>query len=252
MFGSLDCCHTVWKNCPKVWKGSFKGKEKKATIVMEALSDYNLWFWHIANGNAGTKNDKTILNVSSLMESFLDGSFSTRKKDSGAVPFTIEREEFSELFCLVDGIYPPFSRFVKGIKEPTTDAESKYTSWQEGARKDIERAFGVLQGAFKFTGTPIQLHNPKQISARLATCIMLHNMKVSDRVNNGDVSARYKTNRRFCEREEIEVMMGEDEVDDRNTIQQVGNHMLGTDRWENLSSEVEHARLYRALMKKFG
>jgi len=35
MMGSLDCTHLVWKNCPKAWEGSFKGKEKKMTIVLD-------------------------------------------------------------------------------------------------------------------------------------------------------------------------------------------------------------------------
>jgi hypothetical protein len=40
MFGSPDCMHTYWKNCPMDWQGSYKGKEKKPSIVLEALSDY--------------------------------------------------------------------------------------------------------------------------------------------------------------------------------------------------------------------
>jgi hypothetical protein len=26
MIGSLDCTHMFWKNCPKAWQGSYKGK----------------------------------------------------------------------------------------------------------------------------------------------------------------------------------------------------------------------------------
>lgn len=55
MFGSLDCMHTVWKNCPVAWQGSYKGKEKKCTIVLEAACDYHLWFWHAAFGYAGSR-----------------------------------------------------------------------------------------------------------------------------------------------------------------------------------------------------
>jgi hypothetical protein len=50
------------------------------------------------------------------------------------------------MFLLVDGIYPKFSRFVKTVKEPVTHQQRVFASWQESARKDIERAFGVLQG----------------------------------------------------------------------------------------------------------
>lgn len=35
--GCLDCMHVYWKNCPLSWKGMFKGKEKKASIVLEAM-----------------------------------------------------------------------------------------------------------------------------------------------------------------------------------------------------------------------
>lgn len=32
MFGSLDCVHTFWKNCPKAWQGQFQGSERKEAI----------------------------------------------------------------------------------------------------------------------------------------------------------------------------------------------------------------------------
>lgn len=35
--GSWDCRHWQWKNCPIAWAGQFKGKEKKSTIVLEAI-----------------------------------------------------------------------------------------------------------------------------------------------------------------------------------------------------------------------
>ena len=54
MFGSLDCMHTYWKNCPKAWQGQFKGKEEMASIVLEGICDYNTWFWHASYGYAGT------------------------------------------------------------------------------------------------------------------------------------------------------------------------------------------------------
>jgi Plant transposon protein len=33
MVKSLNCSHTYWKSCPKVWEGSNEGKEKLPSIV---------------------------------------------------------------------------------------------------------------------------------------------------------------------------------------------------------------------------
>jgi len=38
------------KNCPTELKGQFQGQEKCATIALESIVDYNLWFWHASFG----------------------------------------------------------------------------------------------------------------------------------------------------------------------------------------------------------
>jgi Plant transposon protein len=62
MVGSFDCMHTYWKNCPVAWQQSFKGNEAGPTIVLEAIADYNLWYWHTSYGYAGAMSDLNILN----------------------------------------------------------------------------------------------------------------------------------------------------------------------------------------------
>ena len=109
MFGSLDCMHTTWKNCPKAWQGNFKGKEKHPSIVMEGICDYHLWFWHYSYGYAGTLNDQNILNLSPFLESLTNGQFSDLENQSTVVPFNLSEEEFNYMFILVDGIYPQYS-----------------------------------------------------------------------------------------------------------------------------------------------
>jgi hypothetical protein len=188
MFGSLDCMHAVWKNCPVGWQGSFKGKEKKCTIVLEAISDYQLWFWHAAFGYAGTLNDLNILNLSPFLNSLLDGSFCELERS--CTPFTISGKRFTQLYVCVDGIYPKYSRFVRGYKHPLTVREKKFTEWQEACRKDIERAFGVLQGRWQCMQRPFNQLTLKLIGTRVAAVLILHNMGVSDRVMD-NVRDRY-------------------------------------------------------------
>lgn len=188
MFVSLDCMHVPWKNCPVAWQGSYQGKEGMPTLVLEGASDHHMWFWSACFGYAGTLNDKTILTLSELFEKLINGSFVLTEDD--LVPFIISGEEFNKLFILVDGIYPQWSRFVKGMKEPIYQAEKTFSEWQEAARKDIERAFGNLQQKFQYMARPIHQMDLNIIGKRVSTCLMLHNMCVSDRVM-GDVYARY-------------------------------------------------------------
>jgi hypothetical protein len=189
--GSLDCTHTYWKNCPKAWQGSYQGKEKRPSIVLEAMADYHLFFWHACYAYPGNMNDKTIFSLSPLLDRMLDGSFHEVEQEAGLVPFKIHNEEFTKTFILVDGIYPKYSRFVTPKTEPILPEEKKYTQWQEAVRKDIERAFGVLKGTWQFMERPIHLMNLDDIQAKVVCCVILHNILVSDRVM-GDCRTRYK------------------------------------------------------------
>lgn len=144
MVGSLDCMHVGWKNCPVAWQGTHKGKEGHPTIVLEAMADYNLFIWHASFGWAGTLNDLNIWEASEVYREFLDGTWA----EMVDFPFTINGQEFTKLYVLVDGIYPELARFVKPISEPIGRLQLRYASWQEASRKDIERAFGVLQRKF--------------------------------------------------------------------------------------------------------
>jgi hypothetical protein len=114
------------------------------TAVLKAVADYCLWFCLPCFGYAGSLNYLSILNLSPLLESLVDRTFVDAKKSANAVPFSVAGNLFQLLFVLVDGIYPRYSRFVKGIHLPVTESEKSFTAWQEAARKDIEQAFEVL------------------------------------------------------------------------------------------------------------
>ena len=166
----------------------------------------------------GSLNDLNILNLSPFLELLVDGSFAELEIASGKTPYKVNGEIFPRFFVLVDGIDPPYSRFVKGLKLPLTDVEKRYTAWQESARKDIERAFGVLQARFQVMRRPLLGHSLKKLSTVVSACLIMHNiMCVSDRIMDGDVYARYNPAQHYMDKEEppnavIEYENNEDNV----------------------------------------
>jgi len=158
MLGCLDCMHVIWKNCPVAFQGAFQGKEGVPSLVLEAMADYNLWIWHAVFGFAGALNDLNIWENSSLLQDMVDGTMSTLDFE-----FTIAGKIFKKLFILVDGIYPEIARFVKTISVPTGCAQKTFAGWQEAARKNVERAFGVLQQKFQILCRPLEKWDEKWI-----------------------------------------------------------------------------------------
>jgi hypothetical protein len=51
---------------------------------------------------------------------------------------------------------------------------------QEGARKDVERAFGVLQARFAILRSPARMWQVQSLAKIMYACIILHNMIVED------------------------------------------------------------------------
>jgi Plant transposon protein len=64
------------------------------------------------------------------LESITNGTFASIKKNAKVVPYIIDGQQFTKIFCLVDGIYPKYSRFVRGFKEPITAKEVRFAGWQ--------------------------------------------------------------------------------------------------------------------------
>ncbi|XP_048603562.1 uncharacterized protein LOC111203417 [Brassica napus] len=79
-----------------------------------------------------------------------------------------------------DGIYPNWATFVQSIREPQGPKASLFATKQEAVRKDVERAFGVMQARFAIVKNPALLWDKIKIGKIMRACIILHNMIVED------------------------------------------------------------------------
>ncbi|GJV46049.1 ribonuclease H-like domain-containing protein [Tanacetum coccineum] len=111
-------------------------------ILLEAVVSQDLWIWHAFFGVAGSNNDVNVLRQSPVLNDL----------KVGKAPESISQ---------------PGSNDVKRIR---------YKQAHEAARKDVERAFGVLKKKWTIVKTPARSRSHKRITHLMYTCIILHNM----------------------------------------------------------------------------
>ena len=99
------------------------------------------------------------------------------------VKFFLNQRPYDMAYYLADGIYPSYPTFVKSIRLPQSEPNKLFTKYQEGYRKDIERAFGVLQARFKIIREPARMWKISDLAIIVRSCIILHNMIVEDERN---------------------------------------------------------------------
>ena len=167
--GSIDCMHWAWKNCPSGWAGMFKGKEGAPTVVLEATADSAGRFWHFFFGMPGSLNDINVLDRSPLLHDFINGR-------SPEVEYEVNGNRYSVPYWLADGIYPNHHCFIKAIQQPISRKEKTFSTLQESKRKDIERAFGMLQSRFHILTSPCKLWSRDAMISVMETCVIFHNM----------------------------------------------------------------------------
>jgi hypothetical protein len=93
-------------------------------------------FW-----NAGSHNDINVLHRSSLFANLAEGT-------TPEVNYTINGHDYTMSYYLADGIYPSWATLVKSISLPMGNKKKYFAKAQEAARKNVKRAFGVLQSRF--------------------------------------------------------------------------------------------------------
>lgn len=61
-----------------------------------------------------------------------------------------------------------------------------FAKFQEACRKDVERAFGVLQARFTIIRDGVRLWEMKDLRNVMLACIILHNMIIDDEKDDDD------------------------------------------------------------------
>jgi hypothetical protein len=173
MMGSLDCMHWGWKNCPVAEHGQYSGKEKEPTVILEAVAAHNLWIWHAFFGLPGTLNDINVLDRSPVFEQCQDGI-------NPSFQYFVNGNRYTLGYYLTDGIYPKYATLMQTIPDPQGKKNRHYAKMQEAYRKDVERAFGVLQARYAIIRFPGRLWNHSDLCFIMKTVIILHNMTIED------------------------------------------------------------------------
>ncbi|KAJ8772095.1 hypothetical protein K2173_027272 [Erythroxylum novogranatense] len=147
MLGSLDCMHWTWQNCPTAWAGQYSGRR--------------------------SNNDINVLEASHLFADLAKGI-------APSAHYVIQGKVFDTGYYLADSIYPKWSTLVQTIHDPRGPKKKLFAKMQEACRKDVERAFGVLQLRFAIIKGPTRFWEKFVLHDLMSACIIMHNMIIED------------------------------------------------------------------------
>ncbi|GKA02581.1 RNA-directed DNA polymerase, eukaryota, reverse transcriptase zinc-binding domain protein [Tanacetum coccineum] len=107
--------------------------------MLEVVASYNFVDLTCIFWVAGADIDLIVLNNSLLFDNLLNDI-------APIAPFEVNGVGFENGLYLADGIYPQWATFVKSFTVARDKKNALFIQRQKGARKDVERAFGVLKG----------------------------------------------------------------------------------------------------------
>ncbi|XP_062021009.1 uncharacterized protein LOC133737487 [Rosa rugosa] len=96
------------------------------------------------------------------------------------ISYKVNGRSYDMGYYLADGIYPSWATLVKTIPAPQGNKHRHFAKEQEGARKDVERAFGVLQARFAIVRGPARFWDKDILKYIMTACIIMHNMIIED------------------------------------------------------------------------
>ena len=92
----------------------------------------------------------------------------------------INEHHYNKGHYLADDIYFQWSILVKTIPNPVEEKRKRFAQEQESARKDVERAFGVLQSRWGIVRYHARTWSAKKLWEVMTACMIMHKMIVHD------------------------------------------------------------------------
>ena len=175
--GSTDCTHVRWDMVPASQRNLFVGKEGFPTAAFEITVNFSRKIFAVTSSHPGSRNDKTIVKYDAFVcnirdkRLFADVTYELLK-DNSETGKTTERGAY----LLTDNGYHLWRCLQCPIKHAFDDDEVQWSHRLESVRKDVECAFGILKGRWRFLKLPILLHTQSYIDNIFFTCAILHNM----------------------------------------------------------------------------
>ncbi|XP_056858232.1 uncharacterized protein LOC130507549 [Raphanus sativus] len=127
-------------------------------------------------GKDSTLNDINVLDRSPVFDDIIEGR-------APRLEYVVNGHKYKLAYYLTDGIYPKWSTFIQSILRPQGPKARLFVEKQEAARKDVERAFGVLQARFAIVKNPALTWDKKKIGKIMRACIIIHNIIVENERN---------------------------------------------------------------------
>ena len=118
-------------------------------------------------------NDINVLERSNLLTNLIQGR-------TPLVHYTLNGHVYTIGYYLADKIYPKWSTFVRTTSKPREIKDKFFAAAQESAKKDIERAFGVLQARFAIARGLFHFWDIPTLGDIMKVCIIMHNKIVKD------------------------------------------------------------------------
>jgi hypothetical protein len=173
MLGSIDCMHWRWEKCPHSLARDVHSHYQKPTLILEVVASHDLRIWHACFGLPGSHNDVNVLHRSPVFDDLASGN-------AVEVNFTINGNQYNMGYYLADGIYPDWATLVKSVSLPQGRKKRFFAKKQAEFRKDVERAFGVLQSRWSIMHGPARFWTPRDLNYIVYCIIILHNMIIED------------------------------------------------------------------------